>query len=521
MRCSALTTSSTTAALFTSTLLDITVCVEMPHVCPSVCTTRQPVPKSFAVPPVAFLNSTFARLQLFTHQSSRSIEFWRRTLAIWLSFKLTQANIAVQRRYRSPSWPRDVWHRQHSKAGKMMLQLCTEMKGFYVKAGQIIALQAFVPKVIRDTLRVLQDNMPPMDAPTTVQVIEHELHQLGLSMDVFESLDVHNVLGSASVAQVHRGRLRDGSVDVAVKIQFPNVERLMMADLANFRVLGEILQRTELKFDLVQPVQELSRQLAMEFDFRHEARNMAEIRYALRRVKQVSVPEAIPGLVSRRLLVMTFLDGIPLSKLDGALEKRGRRTVRLVGRRIMKNLTACYGKMILTDGFFQADCHPGNIIVRNDKVDIGLLDFGQTKRFSNETRLAFVKLVDAMARKDTPGVAAGLEQLGIRIGHTAAMEKRKGHAKHSLTLEEKMAYTMFDTASVPGVNDNPFGEGSTMKEGSIDELPKELFFLLRTMQILKGLCHATFNSDFSIISSWRHIARTELNRPSWRALLLN
>ncbi|KAI0560382.1 UbiB [Gracilaria domingensis] len=346
-----------------------------------------------------------------------------------------------------------------------------------------------------------------MDAPTARQVIEEELQKLGLAMDVFESLDVQTVLGSASIAQVHRGGLRNGNVDVAVKIQYRNIESLMMADLANFRLLGEILQRTELKFDLVRPVQELSRQLALEFDFKNEARNMAEIRYALRKVKQMSVPEAIPGLVSRRLLVMTFLDGIPLTKLDGALEKRETRTVRLVGRRIMKNLTACYGKMILTDGFFQADCtclisyrhayvilipfltfrmcaylfrymfagHPGNIIVRNDRVDSGLLDFGQTKRFSNETRLTFVTLVDAMARKDTTG-------------------------------KKRMDYAMFDTASVPGVSDNPFGEESTMKEGSIDDLRKDLFLLLRTMQILKGLCHATFNSDFSMISSWGHTA---------------
>ncbi|KAI0558467.1 hypothetical protein FGB62_209g02 [Gracilaria domingensis] len=213
---------------------------------------------------------------------------------------------------------------------------------FYVKAefllayallsGQIIALQAFVPKVIRDTLRVLQENMPPIDAPTARQVIEEELQKLCLAMDVFESLDVQTVLGSASIAQVHRGRLRNGKVDVAVKIRYPNIESPMIAELANFRSLGEILQPTELKFDLVRPVQELSRQLALEFDFKNEARNMAEIWHALRKVKQVSVLEAIPGLVSRRLLFMTFLDGMPLTKLDGALKKRGRRTVRLVRR---------------------------------------------------------------------------------------------------------------------------------------------------------------------------------------------
>lgn len=198
--------------------------------------------------------------------------------------------------------------------------------------------------------------MPPLPPETARLVVQQELHQLGHSMDVFEWLDLDNVLGSASIAQVHKGRLRNGHTDVAVKIQYPNVESLMMADLANFRALGEILQRTELKFDLVRPVHELKRQLSLEFDFKNEANNMAEIRYALRKVKQVCVPEAIPSLVSRRLLVMTFIDGVPLTKLDGSLANRGKRAVRYVGRRIMKNLTACYGKMILTDGFFQADC---------------------------------------------------------------------------------------------------------------------------------------------------------------------
>lgn len=195
--------------------------------------------------------------------------------------------------------------------------------------------------------------MPPEQAK---RVVEEELSKLGRNIDVFQSLDLDNVLGSASVAQVHRGVLRNGAVDVAVKVQFPNMGRLMMSDLANFRVLGELLQRTELKFDLIRPIQELSRQLAMEFDFEAEARGMAEIRHALRKIREVSVPEAIPGLVSRRLLVMTYLDGVPMTQLEGRLGRRSRRKIRIVGRKILRNLTACYGKMILTDGFFQADC---------------------------------------------------------------------------------------------------------------------------------------------------------------------
>lgn len=197
--------------------------------------------------------------------------------------------------------------------------------------------------------------MPPMSEAQAHHVIDDELQKLGTTIStVFSSLDLYNVIGSASIAQVHRGVLRQGNLDVAVKVQYPYMESVMLSDLANYRVLAEILQRTELKFDLVRPVQELARQIAMEFDFEAEARGMMEIRHALRRVRAVSVPAAIPGLVSRRLLVMTYLDGMPLTRLGG--KKLGDHAVRVVGRKVLNNLTACYGKMILKDGFFQADC---------------------------------------------------------------------------------------------------------------------------------------------------------------------
>lgn len=154
--------------------------------------------------------------------------------------------------------------------------------------------------------------------------------------------------------------------------------------------------------------------------------------------------------------------------------------------------------------------HPGNILVRNANVDIGLLDFGQTKRFTNERRMKFVALVDAMARKDTAAIAQGLEGLDIKVLPKRGKKSRARHTKKHLTFEEKLAYTMFDTASVPGVSDNPFAADSALSEGSVTNMPKDLFFLLRTIQILKGLCSATFNSDYSLISSWGEIARAEL-----------
>lgn len=149
--------------------------------------------------------------------------------------------------------------------------------------------------------------------------------------------------------------------------------------------------------------------------------------------------------------------------------------------------------------------------MRNSNVDIGLLDFGQTKRFSDERRIEFVRLVDAMARKDSEGIGEGLKGLGIKVVHTKRKTRKKSKiVEKALTLEEKLAYTMFDTATVPGVSDNPFSEDSALREGSVEDLPKDLVFLLRTMQIMKGMCRSTFNSDYSMVSTWGAIARSEL-----------
>lgn len=223
--------------------------------------------------------------------------------------------------------------------------------------GQLIALQAFVPGVIRGKLSKLHDNMPAMSPELTRSVLETELHKLGQSLETFEDIDIaKSLLGSASIAQVHRAKLRNSKTEVAIKIQHKGMKELMMSDLANFRLLGEVLQRTELKFDLVSPVQELRRQIRLEFDFENEARAMMAIRKALVTQRGVTVPEMIPGLTSKSLLVMTFVDGTPMTRLGDVMNNRSEKTIKSVGKRILTRLGKSYATMILKDGFFQADC---------------------------------------------------------------------------------------------------------------------------------------------------------------------
>lgn len=86
----------------------------------------------------------------------------------------------------------------------------------------------------------------------------------------------------------------------------------------------------------------------------------------------------------------------------------------------------------------------------------------------------------------------------------------------TLTSAEKLAYTMFDTAEYEGVSSNPFSDESALRSATVTELPKELFFLLRTMQIMRGICAATGNADFSLAKSWAPVARTAVKLNSDR-----
>lgn len=214
-----------------------------------------------------------------------------------------------------------------------------------------------MPPIIREKLARLHDDMPPMSPKMTAQVLQSEMESLGLSSDALTSIaDPKTLLGSASIAQVHRGILTNTDQVVAVKIQHPDNERLMQSDLANFRVLAEFLQRTDLPFDLVSSVVELRQQLIREFDFVQEANAMRHFHHALRSIRGVSVPLPIRGFVSRSLLVMSYVDGIPLTRLEKLLPNATLKLKRSIGHRILSRLANCYGKMILRDGYFHADC---------------------------------------------------------------------------------------------------------------------------------------------------------------------
>jgi predicted unusual protein kinase regulating ubiquinone biosynthesis (AarF/ABC1/UbiB family) len=216
------------------------------------------------------------------------------------------------------------------------------------------------PAAVCAALAPLQDAVPPMPPAAARAAVAAELASLGLAFDDVFLAFADVPLGSASVAQVHRATLRGAQAsrprDVAVKVQHEGAEALMALDLADLAALAYALQRTELRFDLTSAVAELRAQVAQEFDFGREARCMDNIAARLAPMRRrLAVPRSVAGLVTRRMLVMDFLDGIPLTRL--AERAGGGAAARAASGRVLGALAEAYGRMLFTQGPFQADPH--------------------------------------------------------------------------------------------------------------------------------------------------------------------
>lgn len=249
--------------------------------------------------------------------------------------------------------------------------------------------------------------------------------------------------------------------------------------------------------------------IGFEFDFAREADAMERIRHFLYKnntKSPVLVPRVLPDKVTRKVLVMEYIDGIPILNLGDEIAKRGinpgGKIAAAAKQNILKSLTLSYGQMILKSGFFHADPHPGNILICKGS-EVALLDYGQVKDLPDNLRLGYARLVLAIADDDPIRAAESYRELGIDT-----LSKCEDEQKEMLIL----AQTMFDTKLPPGVVMlQPFSEESSIKKIAVQAFPEELFSVLRTVHLLRGLS-VGLGINYSCAEQWRPIAEEALCR---------
>ncbi|CAL5198149.1 unnamed protein product [Lathyrus oleraceus] len=455
-------------------------------------------------PPIVFdLNDVKQKLSLQLRPLQRSFQFWVRAIDIYTGYKVFQLRVNFEKDVLKQE---AMWERQHELAADKIFSMCSDLGGFFLKIAQIVGKPDLAPAAWVKRLVTLCDQAPATSFHTVKLVLENELG-LGID-DVFDRFDVEP-LGSASIAQVHRARLKGDKGDVVVKVQHPGVQDLMMTDIRNLQAFALYMQKTDIKFDLYSVTREMEKQIGYEFDFMREASAMERIRkflYKINRRTPVSVPRVIRDMVTRRVLVMEYIDGVPIMNLGDEIAKRGinphGKVAAAAKQKILQSLTLAYGQMILKSGFFHADPHPGNILICKGS-EVALLDYGQVKDLPEQLRLGYANLVLAIADGDSVRASASFRELGIDTLSKCENEQQEMF---------KLAETMFDTKLPPGVKMlQPFSDESSIKKIAVQAFPEELFSILRTVHLLRGLS-VGLGINYSCAEQWRPIAEEALSQ---------
>ena len=268
-----------------------------------------------------------------------------------------------------------------------------ELGPTYIKLGQILSSRPdLVPVDFLRELAKLQDKVPPFPYTAVKKIVESEL---GLSIDeLFAHFDQQS-LASASIGQVHKARIKDGT-EVAVKVQRPGIQRVIEVDLEIMHYLATLMERHIEELSLHRPVkivEEFTRTLEKELDYQLEASNMERVALNFIDDAYTYIPKVFRDFSTAHVLTAEFVDGIKVSDIE-RLDAAGldRKVITDRGADILL-------KQIFDHGFFQADPHPGNLFVLPDNV-ICLIDFGMVGAVDRRTRENFVDLIDAVVQKD-------------------------------------------------------------------------------------------------------------------------
>ncbi|WP_273430266.1 AarF/ABC1/UbiB kinase family protein [Chitinibacter tainanensis] len=367
-------------------------------------------------------------------------------------------------------WPGD--HEIEQLAPAVRVRKALEQLGpTFIKLGQVLATRVdmFEPEWIAE-FEKLQSDVPPLPFAELLPELQAALgadpHSLFIELDP-------QPIGSASIAQVHRARLADGT-EVVLKIRRPNITAKIDADL---RILRHIASLAVFEFpDLrryqpVRMVDEFAKSLHRELNLSIEARHLERFTTNFAGHDEIVIPKIWWEWTSERLIVQEYIAGVSGNDLAG-VDAAGLDRKLLAARGADAVL-----KMVLIDGYFHADPHPGNVKYLPDSR-IAFLDFGMVGRLPHPRRDHIVDLLAALAQRDEHGI---LNVLLEWTGDTVVDEDK---------LAADIADFMFNYENL-SLKDIQFGHllndvAMIMREHEIT-LPSDLTLLFKALITLEGL----------------------------------
>lgn len=327
-----------------------------------------------------------------------------------------------------------------------------ELGPTFVKFGQIMSTRAeLLPPPLIEELEKLQDHTNPLPFDQILPVIAEECPDY---KEVFLEIDEEPV-ASASIAQVHRALLRDGT-EVALKVQRPGIEEIIETDITILQSLAARLERAMPESRIYNPtgmVDDFASQIRKELDFVKDGRNADRLRKNFGGVKGIKFPKIYWEYSGKHLLVMEFIHGTKVTHIPEL------RQMGINLKSIARTGFNAYLKQIFEDGFFHGDPHPGNLFVTNDGV-LAFLDFGVVGVLRPEKRFLFVRLLHGIIHTDVGMLLNAFEGLGVVIRE----EDREA-------IKDELYTALLDS------------EGFTLGENNFSSIVNDLTDVLRRYQL--------------------------------------
>lgn len=402
------------------------------------------------------------------HRIRRFLDVGWTFLVIYLSYKRIQRNKKL-----TPKQREVRLSRAHTRNAERIYGLATRLEGMMIKTCQFISSRADVaPTEYVSVLSRLQDSVPARPFSQVVQVFEREFRKH--PDELFDGF-TRAPIASASLAQVHRARTKDGH-DVAVKVQYPGIDRILETDLRNVAILVKLLARIEKNFDFRVLMNELNKDMPRELDFELEGRSSERVAADLAHRHDIKIPSVFWETTSRRILTTEFIEATKISDIE-ALVAEG-----IDPNQVALIMTEAYCEQILVHGYFHADPHPGNLFVLPGPVVV-FLDFGLSKELPESFRRNYAKLIMALISQNDTDMVEAFRAIGFKT--------RSDHPETLVALGR----SFFEYG---GADNKPYVDQDVMPEvnerlsrilqaNPVTEIPGDILLIFRVLGLMSGL----------------------------------
>lgn len=402
-----------------------------------------------------------------------------RALRLFWTIIGSYALVWVFSRYASEEARARRFERAHKKNAARLARGFVELRGVFIKTGQVLSVTGtFLPTAYGEALAALQDQVPARPFSEIQGRLFEAFGEGALSrFGSFEQTPV----AAASLAQVHRATTPDGR-QLAVKVLYPDIERLIRIDLGVLRSLLPVVKLLLPVSRVERVLEQLAAMLSRETDYVHERGNIEKLRAIFAGRSDVVVPQVEAELTAAGVLSMSFEGGAKITDRE-ALANLG-----VEPEAVAKLLVGCYFTMLFQHRVFHADPHPGNFLVRSGP-QLVILDYGAVEEVTERLQQGMKSVVMGVMARNDDEILRGLERMGfVAEGGDRELLARVGREYLSVLSAVKIEdFSKLDRQQMEKLSGYDQMRGRLRQVMKSVEYPEGYFYVERTLALLFGL----------------------------------